>query len=58
VAPFRYAFNAIHEFIEVVWPLLPKITILLRFCAALIGLGLSVDAVARRLRERRRTRQQ
>ena len=32
-----------HDIINALWPLLPQLTIGLRFCAALIGLGLAIS---------------
>jgi hypothetical protein len=46
--------NTIHDIIDTLWPLLPQITIGLRFCTALIGLGVALSAVARRSRRRQR----
>ena len=48
--------DTIHNLIETLWPLLPELTIVLRFCTALIGLVLAADTVARRIRRRRRSR--
>lgn len=48
--------DTIHSLSEALWPLLPELTIVLRFCTALIGLGLAAGAVVRRYRRRRRNR--
>jgi hypothetical protein len=48
----------IHDLIESLWPLLPELTIALRFCTALIGLGLATGAAIRRFRRRRPIRKQ
>ena len=44
--------DTIHDFIEALWPLLPQLTIGLRFCTALIALCLATSAAARRIRRR------
>ena len=46
--------TTVHDIINTVWPLLPQLTTGLRFCTALIGLGLAVAAAARRVRQHRR----
>jgi hypothetical protein len=48
--------NTFQHIIDTLWPLLPPITTGLRFCTALLGLVLAVNAVARRFRRRRRHR--
>lgn len=49
--------DTIHDFIEALWPLLPQLTIVLRFCTAVIGLGLAAGATVRRYRRRQGNRQ-
>jgi hypothetical protein len=48
--------DKIHDLAEAVWPLLPELTIVIRFCTALIGLTLATGTVVGRYRRRRRNR--
>jgi hypothetical protein len=48
--------DTIHVIVDALLPLLPSITIGVRFLTALIGLGLAIHAVTRRIRRRRRNR--
>jgi hypothetical protein len=49
--------DSIHDLTQALWQLLPELTIELRFVTAMIGFGLAVGAMGRRLRRRRRNRQ-
>jgi hypothetical protein len=48
--------HTIGDIVTTLWPLLPDLTTGLRFCTALIGLGLAAAAATRRIRRRRPTR--
>ena len=48
--------DTIHDLTDSLWPLLPQLTIGLRFSTAVIGLGTAAGAVVRRYRRVQRNR--
>jgi hypothetical protein len=46
--------DTIHDLVEALWPLLPELTIIMRFCTALIGLTLAAGGIVGRYRRRRK----